>query len=66
MYTPIRHRPSSPIDEMLRVDLNGRDYGEEVLTDPLAIQLPVILFRTRKWMFEGVHVVGIAPIKPEN
>jgi hypothetical protein len=51
---------------MLRVYLNNRDYGEEVLTDPLAIQLLVILFRTRKWMFEGVHVVGIAPIKPEN
>jgi hypothetical protein len=51
---------------MLRVYLNGRDYGEEVLTDPLAIQLPVTLFRTRNAMFEGVQLVGSAPIKPEN
>jgi hypothetical protein len=44
----------------------GRDYGEEVLTDPLAIQLFVTLFRTRNAMFEDVQVVGIAPTGPEN
>ena len=32
----------------------------------MAIQLPVTLFRTRNAMFEGVQLVGIAPIKPEN